>query len=334
MNLTPLPILTPVWGPEGDWKAILARTPRGELPARARSDAIPWFACESRYIADDVPAVALPVSSARRMIRPSVVLPWSLRALNVGLPTWRAGTDDSVRLGEVSAGKADGLTGLFWRQPMPRAGMQHHRLVLMSLLDVLSQDRPDSEVIDVIRHDPNILFAMLKLAQSLKLSSGIKVSSVRDCLVVLGRKQLYRWVLLMLFSRNPGKAPLLDPQMMMAIYRSRMMELLCELAGGSLKVLAEEAFVAGVATMLELVLLKPPAEILGQIPTGEATRALVLSGDGPFRVVFRLVTSIEEADFEAAMEALEVLRLEPAAILDVQTEVMSWLADIKDGLYR
>lgn len=33
MNLPPLPILTPVWGPEGDWKAILARTPRGELPA-------------------------------------------------------------------------------------------------------------------------------------------------------------------------------------------------------------------------------------------------------------------------------------------------------------
>jgi hypothetical protein len=334
MNLTPLPILAPVWGAQGDWKAILARVPRGELPMRERSGSIPWFACESRFIDADVPAVALPVGTGPGILRPSVVLPWSLGKLDVGLPTWRADTNDGTRLGEVTAGPADGLTGLFWRLPMPRAGMQHHRLVLMSLLDVLTQDRPDNEVIDVIRHDPNILYAILKLAQSLQLSHGVKISTVRDCLVRLGRKQLYRWVLLMLFSRNPGKVPLLDPQMLMAIYRARMMELLCGLAGGSLKALADEAFVAGVLTMLELVLLKPAAELLGQIPTGEATRALILSGDGPLHGIFRVVASLEETDFEAGMHAIDALGLAPDAVMDLQIDVMSWLADLKDGLYR
>jgi EAL and modified HD-GYP domain-containing signal transduction protein len=111
------------------------------------------------------------------------------------------------------------------------------------------------------------------------------------------------------------------------------MELVCEAAGGELAGLAEEAFLAGTVSLLDVVLLKSPAEIVAMISAGEATRDCVVREAGPLARALALARAIEESRFEAAGEIAAALGLSPVALLGCQLSAMRWLCQVKEQSY-
>ena len=333
-NLSQASVLSPVWDVNGNWTAVLARVPGGALPEEMVPTSVPWFVSESRWLDRSIPSVALPVGPTPRG-RPAVpvIVPWDLSLQHVSNPIWRTGADDTERWRSVRQRGAAGATGLFWRAVTPSAGLHHHRIVLLTLLDLLKNDRDDNEITDAMRHDPTVVLAVLRIAHSLRLSHGVDIRSLHDALVALGRKQLYRWVLLMLFARKDSQIAMLEPQMLMAMHRASLMELVCQAAGGELAGLSEEAFLAGTVSLLDVVLLKSPAEIVAMISAGDATRDCVVREAGPLARALALARAIEESRFEAAGEIASALGLSPAALLGCQLSAMRWLCHVKEQSY-
>jgi len=86
-------------------------------------------------------------------------------------------------------------------------------------------------------------------------------------------------------------------------------------------------------SLLDVVLLKSPAEIVAMISAGDATRDCVVREAGPLARVLALARAIEESRFEAAGEIAAALGLSPAALLGCQLSAMRWLCQVKEQSY-
>jgi len=334
-NLSEVAILTPVWDAAGNWAAILARVPGGSLRLVSAVGDLPWHVTESRWRDRGLPSVALPVGGAMADDQPApVVLPWNLSLRHVNTPVWRLGADNAERWRDMTSHGADAVCGLFWRSVEWKSSLHQYRMVLTRLLDLLSQDAEEDDIVEAIQRNPMVVMAVLRLANALRGHPEARVAHVRDGVAAVGRKQLYRWVMLMLLASRDSAVGSLEPQMLMALHRARLMQEVCASAGTPLAELADEAFLVGTVSLMQGVLKKSPVELAERVLAGEATRECLIASSGPLARPLALVKALEEERFEAAGEIASGLGVAPGLLLNCQQATMHWLSEVKEQCYQ
>jgi len=334
-NLSEVAILTPVWDAAGNWAAVLARVPGGSLRLVSDANALPWHVTESRWRDRGLPSVALPVGNARFDDQPApVVLPWELSLHHVNTPVWRLGADNAERWRDMTTHGADAVCGLFWRSVHWTSSLHQYRMVLTRLLDLLSQDADENDIVEAVQRNPMVVMAVLRLANALRGRADSRLAGVREGVAAVGRKQLYRWVMLMLLASRDSVAGSLEPQMLMALHRARLMQEVCASAGPPLAELADEAFLVGTISLMQGVLKKSPAELVERVLAGDATRDCMLASRGPLARPLALVKALEEERFEAAGEIASGLGVAPGLLLNCQQATMHWLSEVKEQCYQ
>jgi EAL and modified HD-GYP domain-containing signal transduction protein len=179
-----------------------------------------------------------------------------------------------------------------------------------------------------------VVVAVLRLANALRGHSDSRLAGVREGVAAVGRKQLYRWVMLMLLASRDSVAGSLEPQMLMALHRARLMQEVCASAGPPLAELADEAFLVGTISLMQGVLKKSPAELVERVLAGDATRECMLASSGPLARPLALVKALEEERFEAAGEIASGLGVAPGLLLNCQQATMHWLSEVKEQCYQ
>ena len=99
----------------------------------------------------------------------------------------------------------------------------------------------------LLRCEPTLSYNLLRLVNSLGSSSGRRVTSFSQALLILGRQQLRRWLNLMLFAARQGDV---RPAMLLA----RALELLARSVGLD-KHTQEQGFMIGLFSLLGVLLL-------------------------------------------------------------------------------
>ena len=107
------------------------------------------------------------------------------------------------------------------------------KLTLMKLLTMASKDAETHELELALRQEPRLSFDLLRLVNSASMGLRTKVSSFGHALTILGRRQLQRWLQLLIFAHQ--KEGERDPSILMhrAAARGRLMELLTRSAAPS-----------------------------------------------------------------------------------------------------
>jgi len=134
---------------------------------------------------------------------------------------------------------------------------------ILTLLGLLARDADTRELENQIRQDPTLAYHLLKLVNSAAFATSIRISSFSQAITVLGRRQLQRWLQLLLYARQQpdGLPNLLLP---LAARRGAQLEALARHAGAD-RDAHDLAFMAGVFSLLDRLLVMPMAAIAADL---------------------------------------------------------------------
>ncbi|MGL1832532.1 EAL and HDOD domain-containing protein [Rhodocyclaceae bacterium SMB388] len=204
------------------------------------------------------------------------------------------------------------------RRPDPSTNL------LVELLQLLLGDGESAQIFDTIRRDPGLTYNLLRLVNSAAAGFARPIDSVSTAVAALGRRQLQRWVQLLLYSQDKGVSyP--SPLMEMAASRGKTMEGLAQRQGLAPADL-DTAFMTGTLSLLDNVMKQSMREIVARINLCAEVRDALLERGGPFGILLALVECIEHSDLDRASRLLkDAPGLSLADLTAAELDAMRWV---------
>ena len=233
------------------------------------------------------------------------------------------GVDDARRFSECENAGFDWFSGDYPLDPdaapAPDDDGSSRRRIL-TLLGLLARDAESRELEDQIRQDPALAYHLLKLVNSAAFAVSTQVTSFAQAITVLGRRQLQRWLQLLLYARQQpdGLPNLLLP---LAARRGAQLESLSRQAGGE-RDAQDLAFMTGVFSLLDRLLHMPMAAIVDELYLPEHVAAALVERRGRLGAWLRL-TEVHPTD-----AALEAAGVSPGAWWNSQLHAYHWAIQV------
>ncbi len=172
------------------------------------------------------------------------------------------------------------------------------------------------EIESVFKKSPDLSYKLLKLINSAYFGLRTKVSSIRHALVLLGLKNLRKWVLFMLYAEDFTDIKS-NPFFVQSILRAKIMEKLC------LKICddeqAEKAFLTGIISNLHVVLGISKDDMLEEIGVDEEIKKAILNREGKIGKLLTLIEGLENQDFDLVVSVSKELNIPMTDVLMAET---------------
>ena len=193
----------------------------------------------------------------------------------------------------------DLFQGYYFAHPTVIQGkhLQTSELSLLKLLGLLSQDADSAEIEKIFKQEPVLTVNLLRLTNSAGSGMATKITSLRHAITLLGRRQLLRWLQLLLYSGS-GSTQAVNPLLQLAATRGRLMELLVDRTadakqGG--RDLIDQAYMAGILSLMPALTGSSMAEVLSQLPVARPVHNALADHAGTLGDLLSLVELLEES---------------------------------------
>ncbi|MBD8532239.1 MULTISPECIES: HDOD domain-containing protein [unclassified Massilia] len=191
---------------------------------------------------------------------------------------------------------------------------------ILGLLALLASDADARELELLLKQDPALSYHLLKLVNSAAFAVNTTITGYAQAIAVLGRRQLQRWLQLLLYARSEadGLPNLLLP---LAALRAGQLEMLCRREGGE-RDAQDLAFMTGAFSLLDRLLGMPMAEILAELPLPAHVTAALLARES----VLGQRLALSESGPDAAL--LASAEVDAAAWWDSQLHAHHWAIQV------
>ena len=198
---------------------------------------------------------------------------------------------------------------------------------------MLLDDTDTSKLEGVFKQEPGLTVNLIRLTNS--VSGGVRgrIQSVRDAITILGRRQLTRWMQILLFTNPSSKGKLAGPLLQLAATRGRFLELLAgEIAPGD-KALEDAAFMTGIMSLMPALLGMEMTAILVQLNVSGAAADALEHRAGRLGIMLRLAEALEQDQVELGAESLALLPgLTLHQVTACETRALAWANSIGQDL--
>jgi hypothetical protein len=211
----------------------------------------------------------------------------------------------------------------------PNAKADITRLKLLKLLTLIADDADTGALDTIFREEPKLSYSLLRLVNSAALSPGSPITSFSQAITLLGRRQLQRWLQLLVYSDpNNGQHP--NPLLQKAAARGHLFELLAKHITPSLPAeqLGDMAFMIGTFSLLDVLLGMSMQEILSQLPLAEVAQKALDEREGALGKLLTVIAAVDKHDLKAASNGLEELGIDGKDYFDAQLEAYGWASKI------
>lgn len=220
------------------------------------------------------------------------------------------------------------LDGRWYLAPPPVAcgGQNASRALELKMLQLVMADADTREIEDIFRQDPTLSYKLLRLVNSIGIGATRSISSFAQAILILGRRQLRRWLNLMLFAagKNDHRSAMLLARVAI---RARSMELLARAAGLD-RSGQELSFMAGMFSLLGILFGISLGELLKPLQLGDALLAAVLRREGDIGQLLQAVELAEKGDGAGLFNLPAGLTLSPAEFILINLEAHQWMLGI------
>lgn len=211
------------------------------------------------------------------------------------------------------------------REMLDSPSMESSRAKILDLMNRVRSGAEQNDLATHFRHDPALSVRLLRYVNSPGMGLMSKIGGIEQALMVMGQDKLYRWLTLILFTG--GQAQALDNAVLEnALLRGRLAE---QLAGKALFAKArDEIFVAGLFSLLDVVMHMPMETVLKQVPLPAEITEAILHQRGPYAPYLTLAIACEQDD-QTAIETLAAqIDREVADINAAHMEALVWVQEI------
>ncbi|MBS0506690.1 MAG: HDOD domain-containing protein [Proteobacteria bacterium] len=198
---------------------------------------------------------------------------------------------------------------------------------IVQLLNLLRNQASTEAIEEVLKKDAGLAFNLMRLINSASLGLTGEVTSLRQAVLLLGLKKLFRWAALLLTAaRNGGTPPTVGQT---AVVRGRLMELLAREFLSPEE--ADQAFVIGVFSMLDQMLGMPLAPAVGLLNLPDELSAALLQRSNVMGQLLALVEACESGDDHGFDQAAQALPLTSQQINWAHLQALAWADQIGQG---
>jgi EAL and modified HD-GYP domain-containing signal transduction protein len=215
-------------------------------------------------------------------------LPAALPALSG--PHLAHGVGTGARLAECEQAGFEWFSGDYPLHPAaPSASAQDgtSRRRLLALLALLARDADSRELETLLKQDAALSFHLLKLVNSAAFAVNTHITSFAQAIGLLGRRQLQRWLQLLLYARQ-GADGLPNLMLPLAALRGAQLETLCRDDGGD-RDAQDLAFMTGVFSLLDKLFAMPMGELVSALSLPPHVAAALLGREGTLGQRLRLI---------------------------------------------
>ena len=202
--------------------------------------------------------------------------------------------------------------GYFFARPTIIAGkkLNTSQLALIRLLALVMEDADTPQIEHAFKLEPGLTVNLLRLTNSVGSGLSARITSLRHAITLLGRRQLQRWLQLLIYTNPKGGTQGNNPLLQLAATRGRMMELLAERLQARNREFADQAFMVGIMSLRPALLGMTMADILAQLPVAPRVLQALSGQDGVHGQLLQLVAATEQTDpelLEAARQKLPMI---------------------------
>lgn len=196
----------------------------------------------------------------------------------------------------------------------------------LKLLQLVMADADTREIEEIFRQDPTLSYHLLRLVNSIGMGTTRQITSFAQAILILGRRQLRRWLNLMLFAagKNDYRSAMLLARVAV---RARSMELIARSAGLD-RSGQELTFMAGMFSMLGILFGMSLSELFKPLQLGDALLAAVLRHEGDIGLLLEAVELAEQGDGTQLLNLPGGLKLSPVAFIQISLEAHQWMLGI------
>jgi len=217
--------------------------------------------------------------------------------------------------------------GYFFSKPtiLSAKEMPTSTLCSFELLKFLKEDtfRVD-DIENVIKKNVALSYKLLKYINSATLGLRSEVKSIKQALVLMGKKELMKWISLVTirdFSDTNSEAV-----MDISIVRAKFGEAIAEKI--NFKSRASEIFIMEMFSNIDVLLNQPMEQALVDLPLADDIKAALLGEENIFKFINDLIFYYENGDFRMLSECSRRLNISEKDISELYTQALEWATNI------
>jgi len=221
--------------------------------------------------------------------------------------------------------------GYYFARPVILSGRKitPSEMVILRLLELLHAEADDAAIDSAVKRDALTSLNLLRLVNSRAASSGRRIESVTEAIAKLGRKQLRRWLQILLYPTPGSPVELHSPLLQLATTRGKLLELMSLYVHRDDVVCAERAFTVGIMSLADALFSMPMADILDNVELADDVRAALLHREGTFGAMLDVVERLEKADTGPVFTAaLKRLGLTAKQVRVIELEAFDWVREL------
>jgi EAL and modified HD-GYP domain-containing signal transduction protein len=222
----------------------------------------------------------------------------------------------------------DYFQGYYFSRPVIMSGkkLSPSQLAVMELMTLVTSDADNVDIERAIKRDVSLALNLLRLVNTPAVGARQRIDSLSQAVTLLGRRQLQRWLQIMLYAEPSKRGHSMTPLLMLATTRGRLLELLGAKLRPSQRHVADIAFTVGIMSLMDTLFGMPMVEILAQIPVNDDVEQALLHRDGFYGDLLKLaecIERIEEMD-EHIVPALRNLAMSTDELVELELAAFEW----------
>ena len=194
---------------------------------------------------------------------------------------------------------------------------------LTMMLNRLRRNADTDEIVDLIKHDPNLSLRLLRYINSAANGLNSNISSIKHAFVLFGRDRLFRWLILLLFTleEKAGAPPQQSAVLESALVRARMMETVSYRRPG---IEREELFLTGLLSLIDIILEIPIEKALQSLAVPETISQAILEHEGPYANLLNLAIAFEKNDMQQASGIAREANISISDASQAHLDALAW----------
>lgn len=198
----------------------------------------------------------------------------------------------------------------------------------LSLLNLLSLSMSDCDVAEIeqeLKHQPGLSYNLMRMVNSSALGFSKNINSIRQAVMILGRRQLQRWIQLLLYAADNKSERMSDAMLQMAATRGKMMELIAAVDRPHDKTHQDRAFMVGILSLLDALLGIEMTEITEKLSIPSEISQALLFRNGRLGEGLKLIEANEKGEIVSVKSILVDLNfLSLRELTSLELEALGW----------
>lgn len=220
--------------------------------------------------------------------------------------------------------------GYFFAKPniVASKDMQGIKVSHVRILKELGTPDPDfAKISSAIESDLALTYKLLKLVNSAAYHGTSQITSIQQALVRLGMKEVRKWTSLIMMRDAGENKP--EELVRASLVRARAMETLAvKVKLGGRKT---EFFLLGIFSMIDVIMDRPLADILEELPLDDEIKKALLGDQNKLRKGLEIIIAYERADWDTLEQLAGIGQgMTDDMLIDSYFDAIKWTQELYD----